>query len=89
MARGKNPTGPNGTPLYEQGRLMGSLHGSKKCEEKPPVVVTPTVSTTEVKGEATPEVLPSTGAETVLGGAIATGSLAASLQYYRQSRIRR
>ncbi len=33
LVRGSNPTGIDGGPVYEEGRMMGSLHGGKtKCE---------------------------------------------------------
>lgn len=92
LVRGKNPTGPGNSPIYEAGRMMGSLHGgTEKCEEpKKPVEKTP-VNTPkeEVKSEVIPKVLPSTGIETAIGGLLSTSALAASLQYYRQSRTRR
>lgn len=63
LVRGSKPTGIDGGPVYETGRMMGSLHGGTKvCEEKKPEppVTTPPVSTT-------PTELPKTGAGNVLG----------------------
>lgn len=63
LVRGNVPTGPNGSPVYEAGRMMGSLHGgTKKCEETPPQTPpkTPEPPTEpEVKSEVT--TLPNTG----------------------------
>lgn len=42
LVRGSNPTGKNGTAVYEEGRVMDSLReGIKKCEETPKPPVTP------------------------------------------------
>lgn len=71
LARGKNPTGPNGSAVYEQGRLMGSLHGGTKvCEEpkqpeEPKTPETPETPTPETPAPA-PE-MPATGAGSLLG----------------------
>jgi len=85
LVRGSNPTGPNGTPIYEAGRMMGSLHGgTKKCEEpkKPEVPKTPETP----EAPETPAELPATGPEAafVVAGLLATG--AAGVQYVRQNR---
>lgn len=64
VARGLNPTGPNGRLPYEDHRLIDAYLGGKEaCKDKPVVekpVVKPAV-------KETPKVLPETGAGSVVG----------------------
>lgn len=84
LVRGKNPTGPNNMPVYEKGRMMGSLHGGTKvCEEPktPPVVTTPP----QVSSATT---LPKTGAGGMVGlfaGASIFGAAAHNLAVRRRA----
>jgi hypothetical protein len=84
LARGKNPTGPNGSAVYEKERLMGSLHGgTQKCEEPK----TPTTTTTTSTPTPAP-VMPATGAGSILGifaGASAFGAVAHRIAIKRRA----
>ncbi len=79
LARGKNPTGPNGSAVYETGRLMGSLHGGTKSCEAPTTPPTTTTTSPVVPKPQAAEVMPSTGVGSVAGifaGTSAFGAIA-------------
>lgn len=90
LVRGTVPTGQNGSPLYEKGRMMGSLHGgTKKCEEtkKPETPTTPVTqqpATPQVAAAAT--TLPSTGAGSVLGLFAGTSAFGAAAHHFMVKR---
>jgi LPXTG-motif cell wall-anchored protein len=92
LARGANPTGPNGSAVYEAGRLMGSLHGGTKvCETPTPPTTPPTTPqppVTPVTPVApTPEVLPNTGAGSTAAIAAVVAVIAGTAYHYvRRSR---
>jgi hypothetical protein len=58
LVRGSKPTGIDGGPVYEQGRMMGSLHGGTKVCEPPKPPEEP---------KEKPKELPKTGPASILG----------------------
>jgi LPXTG-motif cell wall-anchored protein len=91
LARGANPTGPNGSAVYETGRLMGSLHGGTKvCETPTPPPTPPTTPqppVTPVTPVApTPEVLPNTGAGSTAAIVAVAAAIAGTAYHYVRGR---
>jgi LPXTG-motif cell wall-anchored protein len=85
LARGTNPTGPNGRLPYEAGRMLNAyVGGTKSCIEKP---VTPTPVTPVATPPApTPTTLPKTGTGSVLATILGVSAISAGLYSIVQRR---
>ena len=94
LVRGTSPTGPNGSPVYDDALMMGSLHGgTKTCVDTPPTTPPTTPETPQapvqpqVLAAATPEALPNTGAGSTAAIAAVLAAIAgAGYSYMRRLR---
>lgn len=77
LVRGTAPTGPNDSPLYEKGRMLGSLHGGTKVCEQPKKTETLSAATTQ----PTPATMPTTGPANVLGIFAGTSAFGAAAHH--------
>jgi LPXTG-motif cell wall-anchored protein len=92
LVRGTSPTGPNGSAVYDDKLMMGSLHGGTKACETPTPPPTPTPPTTPQTpatpvAQVTPQALPNTGAgSTVAIAAVVAVIAGVAYHYVRRNR---